>query len=127
MNAAAAAAAAAAAEHCLLGRRQSAGLEPRMLKTGSEGYQGLDAGPEDCGDQTMLNIPSPAILTPPAVAGCCCCLYINCRYSMPGKRNMLVLHCSLQRASGRMLAHTIEAGNERNSNVSEGAARDTFG
>ncbi|KAF6255170.1 hypothetical protein COO60DRAFT_1641800 [Scenedesmus sp. NREL 46B-D3] len=40
------------------------------------------------------------------------------RYSMPGKRNTLVLHCSLQRASGRMLAHTIEAGNERNSHVS---------
>jgi hypothetical protein len=37
---------------------------------------------------------------------------------MPGKRNTLVLHCSLQRASGRMLAHTIEAGNERNSHVS---------
>lgn len=39
------------------------------------------------------------------------------RYSMPGKRNTLVLHCSLQRASGRMLAHTIEAGNERNSHL----------
>ncbi|KAF8065820.1 hypothetical protein HT031_002880 [Scenedesmus sp. PABB004] len=35
------------------------------------------------------------------------------RYAAPGKASTLVLHCSLQRATGRMLVHTLEAGNEQ--------------
>eukprot|EP00878_Enallax_costatus_P017921 GHUV01018843.1.p2 GENE.GHUV01018843.1~~GHUV01018843.1.p2 ORF type:complete len:118 (+),score=34.14 GHUV01018843.1:902-1255(+) len=40
------------------------------------------------------------------------------KYSMSGKRNTLALHCSLQRASGRMLVHTVEVNNDNNAHVS---------
>ena len=39
-------------------------------------------------------------------------------YTMPGKRNTLLLHCSLQRATGRMLVHTVEVNNSANDHVS---------
>lgn len=48
----------------------------------------------------------------------CCCVGF-CRYSMSGKRNTLVLHCSLQRATGRMLVHTVEVNNDKNTHVSK--------
>jgi hypothetical protein len=37
---------------------------------------------------------------------------------MSGKRNTLLLHCSLQRATGRMLVHTVEVNNIANDHVS---------
>lgn len=39
-------------------------------------------------------------------------------YAAPGcKRNSLLLHCSLQRASGRMLVHAVELGNPTNDHL----------
>lgn len=39
-------------------------------------------------------------------------------YTAPGrKRNSLLLHCSLQRASGRMLVHAVEVGSPANDHV----------
>jgi len=41
-----------------------------------------------------------------------CVFYV--RYTMLGKKNVLVLHCSLQRVSGRMLVHAVEVNNDPN-------------
>lgn len=47
-------------------------------------------------------------------------LLLSCvrSYTIPGKRNTLLLHCSLQRATGRMLVHTVEVNNSANDHVS---------
>ena len=49
----------------------------------------------------------------------CACpvVFCVCSYTVPGKRNTLLLHCSLQRASGRMLVHTVEVNNPPNDHV----------
>eukprot|EP00775_Hariotina_reticulata_P013426 gene13426-13554_t len=36
------------------------------------------------------------------------------RYTVLGKKNVLALHCSLQRGSGRMLVHAVEVNNDPN-------------
>lgn len=67
---------------------------------------------------------------PPTPCTACCqpvCVVLDgwlaafltaCSYTAPGrKRNSLLLHCSLQRASGRMLVHAVELGSPTNDHV----------
>lgn len=56
---------------------------------------------------------------PPFLCACACA----CSYTVPGKRNTLLLHCSLQRSSGRMLVHTVEVNNPANDHVRQQTSR----
>jgi hypothetical protein len=68
---------------------------------------GLEKPALQKGHQVNVLHPAPAACRP------------LCRsYTVPGKRNTLLLHCSLQRASGRMLVHTVEVNNPDNDHVS---------
>jgi hypothetical protein len=64
------------------------------------------------------------------VCVCVCVCHDVCvsvRYTVLGKKNVLVLHCSLQRVSGRMLVHAVEVNNDpnaaRNTQVRSGKAQ----
>jgi hypothetical protein len=88
--------------------RRVAGLQPELSGLGRAGR--------------MHAVPAPTRTCCRASVRVCACVTCRawrcCSYNVPGKRNSVVLHCSLQRASGRMLVHTLESSHPTNDHVS---------